>query len=253
MGSDAITFVGHSTVLMELGGRRLLTDPLLRPRFLHTRRVVPPPPEDLLERVDVLLVSHLHPDHLDFSSIRRLDRGTPVVVPAGGGRVLRRRGFRGITELEPGDVARIGDAEVAATHALHEGRRWPIGPHVEALGYLLRGPAHTVYFAGDTDLYDGMADLEGEVDVALLPIAGWGPKVGDGHLDGRQAAEAAAMIKPRYLVPIHWGTYLRMDLIGRRPELLFEQARTLTKEVARLAPDVDVRVLRPGETLDLPQ
>ena len=92
--------------------------------------------------------------------------------------------------------------------------------------------AHTVYFAGDTDLYDGMADLAGKVDVALLPISGWGPKVGEGHLDGHSAAEAAALIKPRYVVPIHWGTYLRMDLIGRHPELLSEQPQTLVADAA---------------------
>ena len=165
---------------------------------------------------------------------------------------MRRRGFRDITEVDPDETFRLGQVEVTVTDALHEGRRWPVGPHVEALGYLLRGPTHTIYFAGDTDLYDGMADLAGQVDVALLPISGWGPKVGEGHLDGHSAAEAAALIKPRVVVPIHWGTYLRADLIGRHPELLSEQPKTLVADAAELAPDVEVRVLRPGETLDLP-
>lgn len=240
-------------MLIELGGHRILTDPLLRPRFLHVRRVVAPPSRELLDGVDALLVSHLHMDHLDFPSIRRLDRRTPVVVPAGGGRVVRRRGFRDITEVEPGETISLGPAEVRVTDALHEGRRWPVGPHVEALGYLLRGPGgQTVYFAGDTDLFEAMADLVGEVDVALLPISGWGPSVGEGHLDGRRAAEAAARIRPRQLVPIHWGTYLRRDLAGRRPELLAGQLKTLVVEVQRLAPAVELRVLRPGERLDLP-
>lgn len=252
MGADSVTFVGHSTVLIELGGFRVLTDPLLRRRFLHARRVVPPPARGLLDDVDALLVSHLHMDHLHFPSIRGLDRKTPVVVSTGGGRVLRRRGFRDITEVDPDETISLGPIEVTVTDALHEGRRWPVGPHVEALGYLLHGPAHTVYFAGDTDLYDGMAALAGQVDVALLPISGWGPKVGEGHLNGHSAAEAAAIIKPRYVVPIHFGTYLRMDLIDRHPELLSEQPETLVADAARLAPDVDVRVLRPGETLDLP-
>ena len=76
--------------------------------------------------------------------------------------------------------------------------------------------------------------------------------MGEGHLDGHSAAEAAALIKPRVVVPIHWGTYLRADLIGRHPELLSEQPKTLVADAAELAPDVEVRVLRPGETLDLP-
>src|SRR6185312_7857481 len=80
-----------------------------------------------------------------------------------------------------------------------------------SLGYLVRG-TRTVYFAGDTDLFPGMADVAGELDLALLPVAGWGPKVGPGHLDPERAAEALTLLRPRVCVPIHWGTY--SPLIG---------------------------------------
>ncbi|MGI9021568.1 MAG: MBL fold metallo-hydrolase [Solirubrobacterales bacterium] len=246
---DAVTFVGHSTVLIELGGMRILTDPLLRGRFLHARRIAPPPAEGLLDEVDVVLVSHLHMDHLDFPSIRGLDRRVPFVVTKGGGRVLRRRGFRDVTEVDPGEKLSLGPVGLEATDARHDGRRWPVGLAVEALGYLLRSSTASVYFAGDTDLYEGMSELAGRVDLALLPIGGWGPRVGEGHLDGHSAAEAAARIQPRCVVPIHWGTYLRFDLVGRRPDLVAEQPRTLLADTSRLAPGVDVRVLAPGETL----
>jgi L-ascorbate metabolism protein UlaG (beta-lactamase superfamily) len=89
------------------------------------------------------------------------------------------------------------------------------------------------------------------VDVALLPIGGWGPKVGDGHLDGTEAAEAAARIRPQLVIPIHWGTYLRADLIGRRPELLSRPPELLRESVAAKAPGVEVRVLAPGERVEL--
>ena len=252
MTGDRLTFVGHSTVLLELGGTRLLTDPLLRPRLLHARRVADPPPAGVLDGLDALLVSHLHPDHLDFRSLRGLDRGVRLVVPEGGGRVVRRRGFRDITELRAGGTAAVGGVEIEAVFAAHDGRRLPVGPRVEALGFLLAAPgAPTVYFAGDTDLHDDMSELAGRVDVALLPVGGWGPKVGEGHLDGRRAAEAAALIRPRVVIPIHWGTYLRSDLIGRRPELLTEPPERLTEEAARLVPDVEVAVLEPGRSLEL--
>ncbi len=249
---NAVTFVGHATVLIELGGKRILTDPLLRPRFMHARRVAPPPPADLLEGLDALLVSHLHMDHLDFKSIKGLDRQTPVVVTAGGGRVLRRRGFRDITEVEPGDETALGPVEPARSPT--PGTMAVAGPSVRTSrrwAFSCGAPAASVYFAGDTDLYDGMADLAGRVDVALLPVGGWGPRVGPGHLDGRRAAEAAAMIRPRIVVPIHWGTYQRADLVGRRPDLLTEPPRKLVAEAAALAPDVEVRVLQPGQTLAL--
>jgi L-ascorbate metabolism protein UlaG (beta-lactamase superfamily) len=97
-----------------------------------------------------------------------------------------------------------------------------------------------------------MEELRG-VDLALLPIGGWGPNVGGrGHLDAAGAGEAAGMIRPRVLVPIHWGTYLRADLPRKRPELLDREARRLAREVKPRAPETDVRVLRPGQSLELP-
>ena len=211
--SDRVTFVGHSTVRMELGGTRLITDPLLRRRFLYVRRRADPPAPETLQ-VDGVVISHLHQDHLDFGSLRGLDRSTPFIAPVGGGRVLGRRGFHEVTELAPGETTKVGGVELTATPALHDGRRWPVGRPVQAVGYDIRFAGIRVYFAGDTDLFDGMTAMaEGErVDVALLPIGGWGPKVGPGHLDAHRAALAAAMIRPRTVVPIHWGTYLRWGL-----------------------------------------
>ena len=247
---DAVTYVGHATVLVELGGARLLTDPLLRPRFLHARRVAPPPPGDLLHGLDAILVSHPHMDHLDFRSLAALDRATRFIVPAGAGRVVRRRGFANVIELRPGEATSVAGARVAATPAVHDGRRWPFGPRRPAVGYRIAAD-HEVYFAGDTDLFEGMATIGDGIDVALLPVGGWGPRVGPGHLDATRAAAAAALIRPRVVVPIHWGTYQRVDLVGRRPDLRSDPPRKLVAEAAKVAPEAEVRVLQPGETLAL--
>jgi L-ascorbate metabolism protein UlaG (beta-lactamase superfamily) len=249
--ADRITFLGHSAVRLELGGTTLLIDPLLRRRFLHVLRVAPPAPAETLRGVDGLLISHLHMDHLDFPSIRGLDRSIPVLVPKGGERLLRRQGFRNVTGLAPGDAARVGTVEVTPTRADHDGRRWRLGPAVQALGFDLRAPGSRVYFAGDTDLFDEMAELGPGVDVALLPVGGWGPGVGEGHLDPKRAAQAAALIRPRIVVPIHWGGYLQVGLARRRPHLLTEPPRELAAQVEALAPGVEVEVLEPGESLSL--
>ena len=248
--SDRITFVGHSTVRLELGGTTFLTDPLLRPRFLHVLRHAPPPPPSATKDVDAVLISHLHPDHLDIPSVRLASPGT-ALVPAGGGRAVRRAGLKSITELRPGDSARVGAVEVRATSARHDGRRYPVGRHRDALGFELRSPARGVYFAGDTDLFDQMGQLE-DIDLALLPISGWGPRVGAGHLDPRRAAEAAALIRPRVVVPIHWGTYLRAGLARRRPGLVAGPAREFAELLIQLAPEVTLEILEPGASLDLP-
>jgi L-ascorbate metabolism protein UlaG (beta-lactamase superfamily) len=247
-----LTYVGHATVLIQLAGVRVLTDPVLRSHLLFViRRYAPEPDPAVTKDLDAILVSHLHPDHLDFRSLHRVDRRTLVVLPAGGGRMLRRRGFSNVVELTPGDTTRIGEVEVRATPAEHEGRRFKIGRPVDALGYDLQGGGRRVYFAGDTDLFDGMEELAGGLDVALLPIAGWGPHLHAGHLDPRRAAEAAAIMRPRVAVPIHWGTLLRVGLDRRRPELLTDPPREFEAQLAELAPAVDGRVLAPGETLEL--
>jgi L-ascorbate metabolism protein UlaG (beta-lactamase superfamily) len=113
-----------------------------------------------------------------------------------------------------------------------------------SVGYLIEG-SRSVYFAGDTDLFDGMAGLAPGLDVALVPVAGWGSKVGAGHLDARRAAQAVRLLEPRIAVPIHWGTLS----VLRRP-VSDEPALDFAALAAEVAPGVDVRVLRPGESLE---
>jgi L-ascorbate metabolism protein UlaG (beta-lactamase superfamily) len=248
--ADRITFLGHSAVRLELGGTTLLVDPLLRRRFLHVLRAAPPPAPETVVGVDGLLISHLHMDHLDFPSIRGLDRATPVLVPAGGERLLRRRGFRDVTGLVAGDGAVIGAVEIKAARADHDGRRWRYGPPVESLGFDLRAPAARVYFAGDTDLFDEMAALAGRVDLALLPIWGWGPRLPAGHLNPESAARAVALIEPAVAVPIHWGTMRSVGAKGADDP--HAPARAFKEAVAAAAPGTEVRVLAAGDSTTLP-
>lgn len=243
-----IVWIGHSTVLIETDGARMLTDPLLRPRVAHVRRVIENPPA-IGGELDAVLLSHVHHDHLDFPSLG-LVRAHRILVPRGAARLLERRGFKNVVELEEGEELSIGSVTVLATHAAHDARRWPYGTVVPALGYLIRGSAQ-LYFAGDTDLFEGMVELGLGLDVALLPIDGWGPRVGPGHLDPRLAAEALRLLTPRVAVPIHWGTYRRIGLHGDVAKLR-ERAELFRRFAEELAPEVDVQILMPGEHLDLP-
>ena len=246
---DRLTFAGHATVLLELGGRRFLTDPVLRSRLVHLRRVVAPPPGDLVDDLDGVLLSHLHHDHLDMPSLKRIARSVPVVTARGAGRWARRAGFTEVIELRPGEATELGGVPITATFAEHDGRRMPRGPHVPALGYVV-GAVRRVYFAGDTDLFADMASL-GDLDVALLPVWGWGPSLGPGHLPPERAAEALALLQPRMAVPIHWGTLRPVGRAGRMKDLLVDPPRAFAREAARLAPGVTVEILEPGETIDL--
>ena len=127
----------------------------------------------------------------------------------------------------------------------HDGRRRPGGARGPALGFVLRG-SRSVYFAGDTDLFAGMAEFA-PLDVALLPVAGWGKKVGPGHLDPHRAAAALALLRPAVAVPIHWGTYR----VARQPEESAGPAEAFARAAAELAPEVDVRILAVEATLTM--
>jgi len=237
-GELALDFIGHSSVLVELDGIRLLTDPVTRGRVGPLRRVEPVPARDRLRDIDAVLISHLHWDHLDVPSLRDLGRATAILVPTGAGAWMRAVGFTDVRELTVDDTADVGGVVVRAVPAVHSGFRPPLGPTAPPLGFVVHG-SRSVYFAGDTDLFDGMGELGEPIDVALLPVWGWGPTLGRGlHLDPLRAAQALRLIRPRAAVPIHWGTYWPHALGRVFPERLVEPPAAFVEYAAELAPDV---------------
>jgi L-ascorbate metabolism protein UlaG (beta-lactamase superfamily) len=245
--SDGVTYVGHATTLIEVGGARLLTDPLLRSHLGHIRRIVPSPPRATGEGVDAILISHAHHDHLDLQSLRRLPR-MRVIAPSGCARVVRRWTRHEVVDALPGARMVVGKASVLVIDVDHDGRRFSVGPQFPAVGYIVDGSSRVAFF-GDTGLFDGMRELAGGLDVVLIPIWGWGPHVGPGHLDPEQAARAVALLQPRLAVPIHWGTLASPRVWWRADPAL--PARQFVQLAAQHAPGVEVRVLAPGERLTL--
>ena len=244
--SDVITYIGHATTLLEIAGRRFLTDPMLVNRLMHIRRVGPSPDIAALQGLDAVLVSHAHFDHLHLPSLRLVAGNCPVVVPRGCGELVRRGGMSEVTEIDAGERIEIGGVEITATPALHEGRRWPLGRRTPTLGFIIDGTTR-VYFAGDTDLFEGMRDLAGSIDVALVPVAGWGAHLPAGHLDPPRAAEAIRLLEPRIAIPIHWGTLASRAL--RQLGNLEGPPREFAELAADAGPAVDVHVLQPGQSL----
>jgi L-ascorbate metabolism protein UlaG (beta-lactamase superfamily) len=248
--SAHLRYLGHSTVLVEIDGVSILTDPLLVDRLgllhRHTDAVA-----HLIEdvHIDVVLISHAHHDHLHLPSLRRI-RGRPrVMVPKGLGRLLSRSGHE-VMEVTAGEGFDVGGVAFQAIRAEHDGRRGPFGPAAEALGYRIAGSSR-VYFAGDTDLCPEMDALAGAVDVALLPVWGWGPRLGTGHLDPERAAQAVLRMRPRIAIPIHWGTFYPFAFARFWPHPLGDPPHDFAREAARVAPGTEVRILAPGEETDL--
>lgn len=262
-----VTWWGHATATVEDRGVRLLTDPVLTARLAHlTRRRGPMPGPDAL-RADAVLVSHLHADHLHLPSLRRLAAGTRVLVPRGAAPLLRRLALD-VVEVEAGDDVVVtagcagsgtsgaagarGAVTVRAVPAVHDPRRAP-GSRLRAtpLGFLIEGTGR-VYVAGDTALWAGMATLA--PDLALLPVGGWGPTLGAGHLGPAEAVDALRLLaagrggRAPVVVPVHWGTLWPLGLRGARDHLFTAPGPRFAALARAALPAADVRLLLPGQT-----
>jgi L-ascorbate metabolism protein UlaG (beta-lactamase superfamily) len=252
-----LRFLGHSTVRLELGGRVVLTDPVLTARVGGLVRVVPVPEPGAYADVDLVLLSHLHGDHLHLPSLELLGKRTRIVVPRGAGSWLAGKGFTHVEEIAPGETLDEGGLTVTATEAVHSGHRWgprlTHGPQSPAIGHLVETADTRIYNAGDTDLFAGMAGF-GPVDVALLPVWGWGPNLGPGHLDPARAAKAAEITQARAAVPVHWGTLALPGLrrTARMRRLLADPPRVFAAAVRAGNVATDVLFTEPGADVVLP-
>jgi L-ascorbate metabolism protein UlaG (beta-lactamase superfamily) len=248
-----LSWWGHSTATVTDAGVRVLTDPVLVDRLAHLRRRRGPTPAVEAYSADVVVISHLHADHLHLPSLRRLGGSMPILAPRGARALLdTARGDLGdrCVELAPGETMQIGALRIEAVPAEHDGRRHPWSRHQgPALGYVLHGSGRT-YFAGDTDLHPAMAEL-GPVDLALLPVGGWGPTLGHGHLDPGRAVEAAERCGARTVVPIHWGTLWPIGLDRVRPDRFSGPGPAFAAAMRTRGAAAAVSVLDPGQELQV--
>jgi L-ascorbate metabolism protein UlaG (beta-lactamase superfamily) len=247
-----VSYVGHATVLVDMGRIRVLTDPILRDRvFFLQRHGQNPVLEHLDERPpDLVLLSHLHYDHADLPSLRRMPSSTTVLAPRGSGKYLSRWAGVEVHEVSEGDQVQVSDVEISVLPAEHG---WGVSvprPMTECLSYVMRNQ-QSVYFAGDTDLFEGMREVgrDFDLDLALLPVWGFTHRVGAGHLTPLTAAQALNRLRPRVAVPIHWGSF---RLLGPRAvwdsvDYLSSPPHAFAEHAAHLAPDTEVRILKPGE------
>ena len=245
----SIAWLGHSTVMLEIDGVRLLTDPLLRRHAWMLRRRFPKPDPDLWRDPDAVLISHLHHDHAEVASLKMLPR-VPVLTADENAVWLRDKGVSG-TALDDGwEGVGNGTVEVRLTKAIHRHRPMPHRPN-EANGHLVRGSEMSAWLVGDTSLYPEMAeipDLLGRrLDVIAVPIAGWGPRLSPGHLGPAEAVQACVMSGARWALPVHWGTLHppMPTLFGA--DWMDRPYHQFVELLGREAPDCRLVDLMPGE------
>jgi L-ascorbate metabolism protein UlaG (beta-lactamase superfamily) len=242
-----IEYLGHGTTIVELGGVRVITDPLLR-RWISGLVHRQPQVLDVADRgYEAVLISHLHHDHLDLRSLEMLGHATRIVVPRHGRAMVARRGFRNVLEVQPGNDFTIRAVHVRVTRAVHWGLRAPLGPWGGTVGFVLETPTERVYFAGDTQAFREM-DTLGRIDLMLIPIAGWGPVLGPGHMGPRAAVDALRLVRPRAAIPIHWGSLVPFGLHLREWSYLTRPPVDFVELARREVPEVQVHVLQAGES-----
>jgi len=235
-------------VLLELAGRRILTDPFLGTSLGPLQRHGPLPDPRSLADVDLIVLSHGHPDHFDRPSLRAIPGAPTVIVPSGLGSAVRPVVRGEVVEVVAGDHVEVAGIHVTAVPARH----WisPGAPRARPIGFLLdAGPR--VWFAGDTGRSDDLRPLTGRIDLALVPVWTWGPHLGPGHLGPRSAAEVVSEMAATTAVPIHWGTLYprRLHRVWASP--LDEPGPRFARHAAGLPGRIDVRVLRPGASTSI--
>ncbi len=250
-----VRWLGHASVVLDVAGARLLTDPLLREHagLLRRRGAAPDPAH--WAGADVVLLSHLHHDHAELGSLRLLGR-TPVLAAPANARWLRRHGVADGVALPEGGWWTLprSAVRVRAVTAVHGERPMPHRPNA-ACGFGVDADGLRIWFAGDTEPYPAMARLPdllgGPVDLALVPVGGWGPRLSGGHLDPVEAARACAVVGARHAVPVHWGT-LHAPVSRRLPPGWMDRAGPAFAHAMRHeAPGCAVHLLVPGQAVTL--
>jgi len=249
-----VRWLGHASLVLDLGGVRILTDPLLRPHAHLLRRRGGPPAREHWADPAAVVVSHLHHDHAELASLRRL-AGTPVLAAPVNARWLRAKDVTGVglADDEWWDVPG-SDVRVRPVPADHGHRPMPHRPNA-ACGFVIATPTTRVWFAGDTAPYAAMAHLPemagGPIDLALVPVGGWGPRLSGGHMDPFQAARVCAVVGAAAAVPVHWGTLHTPISRSLPPGWMDVGGPAFAAAAAREAPACEVHVLRPGGLLEL--
>lgn len=248
-----LRWLGHASVVLDLAGTRLLTDPLLRPHAGLLRRRPGPPLAEHWADPDVVLISHLHHDHAEIGSLRLL-AGRPVVAQPANAHWLVQHDIGGAQGVSLHDWWSVPDSPVRVrpVTAVHQHRPMPHRPNATN-GFLVVTDDVRIWFAGDTEPFPAMRDLPelagGPIDLALVPVGGWGPRLSGGHMDPVQAAAACALVGARWSVPVHWGT-LHPPVSRRLPPGWMDRAGPAF--AAALAREgLSGTLLEPGERVDL--
>jgi L-ascorbate metabolism protein UlaG (beta-lactamase superfamily) len=252
-----VTFIGHSSFLLQVNGRKLLVDPVFSKRLILLRRQRRPGAMvEQLPAIDLVLLTHAHMDHLDMASLRRVIRATrrltgrtpEVVVPRGVEDLVERLGFSQVHGLSWWGQIEVQGLTITMTPCKHWGARMFRDTHRGYGGYVVEGGGQSVYHSGDTAYFDGFREIGERLkpEVALLPIGAYFPDTYRSvHTSPEEAVRAFVELDAQRMVPMHYGTFR----LGREP--MEEPVQRLEAEAKRLGIKEQIKILEEGETMHL--
>lgn len=255
-----VTYIGHATLLIEISGKRLLTDPNFDPALgMFLPRVSAPGIAlEALPKLDAILLTHAHADHLSFDSLDALPRDIPLFAPPVIAKWLWKQGYRHAAPVEPGELVDVDDVRIRAASATHKGSRYGVDRWRNAANmYLIETNETSVFFAGDTALTSDtthlaehhLASAGRSLDLALLPVGyapWWKPGFRKGHLTSADALTLFERLKARYFIPYHWGTFNHVTSTA------FDAIDRLRATLENHPLHPAVKILEPGTAFVLP-
>jgi L-ascorbate metabolism protein UlaG (beta-lactamase superfamily) len=256
-GELGVTFIGHSSFLLQIAGRFVVIDPVFTKRLILLRRQRHAGLRiNEMPAIDLVLLTHAHMDHLNIASLRRIVRGAQmlgkkapdVVVPWGLEDLVAGLGFSRIYEMKWWETLHVRDLAVTLTPGKHWGARMFNDTHRGYGGYVVEGGRHSVYHSGDTAYFSGFAEIGQRLhpQVALLPIGAYFPdSYRMVHTSPEEAVRGFIDTGAEWMIPMHYGTFN----LGREP--MDEPVQRLLAEAARLGITRQVKVLAEGETMRL--